>query len=672
MKTKALWMLTVILSLSGLSLSSCTDMADNPVEPSAVDEGVWNINDEDMDASVQVGDDFFMHVNGGWWKNTELGDEDLVGSIVQLQEHQFALSKALPSGPAAKAFTQLVGASTEKYATAKEELEQAIARVNNTETTEELWKLMAQLMQEGYLMPIGMELLSKNGQPAVFFGINQPEFSKIESDDEGDDDEGDDDDIFAARWGNIVKSKTNSLQLQLLRNPDLIRSLQPVVGGSTTRGFSDTNWPMLLTICQELGIDPERAYLPADLPGIGSEGLDEIFNMQMFLSEMQNVSVDELKELMVEYLKSDTPLTLSKDEQSMDERLEQIVNLLKFTNKSFAYEEAQLYAEAYVTPEMIDRTMDFCEQLRTTFAQRIERNTWISSASKANVQEKLQAMNFYVGAPTEWLEEGTPDMSQVENLLDGVQAARQAHLALTKKILDMPIEKAGFHILLASGDVTLNVVNAFYMPAMNSMFILPAWMMEPAYDETANSAINYALLTIFGHEITHGFDSDGSQFDKNGDLGSIWASEADEMKFKELSQQLVECYSAFEVMPDELPGVYNDGEYTLAENIADLGGMELAYETYTNYLMKNGFWGDELTLQQQRFFQAYAHLWQLKYSAEHAKAATMSDDPDEKDEHSLARERVNGVVMNMDSWYDVFNLKSGKLYRTPAERIHIW
>ena len=667
-------MMSAILTISGYSLTSCTEQIDNPVQPSTVDTGEWTIGDENADPSIKPGDDFFMHVNGGWWKNTDLGDEEFVGYIVELQEHQNDLEKALPSGPAEKAFTQLAGASAEKYAAAKEKMEEAIARVNNTETKEELWKLMAHLTQEGYLMPIGMELLAKNGQPAIFFGINEPEFSKVETDDEDDDDEGydDDDDIFAARWGNIVKSKSNSLQLQLLKNPDLIRNLQPVVGGSTTRGVNSTNWPMLLTICQELGIDPERAYLPADLPGINSEGLDKIFEMQMFIREMQNVSLDELKELVVEYLKSDTPLTLSREEQTIDDLLENLRNILKFLTKSFAYEQAQLYAEAYVTPEMVDRTMDFCEQLRTTFAQRIERNTWMSSASKANVQEKLQAMKFYVGAATEWLEEGTPDMSQAENLFDGVLAARKAKIALTKKILDMPIEKAGFQILLASGDISLSTVNAFYMPVLNSMFILPAWMMAPAYDETANSAINYATLMIFGHEITHGFDSNGSQFDKNGDLGSIWASEADEQKFKQLSQQLVECYSAFEVMPDELPGVYNDGKFTLAENIADLGGTELAYETYTNYLKNNGFWGDELTLQQQRFFQAYARLWQAKYSAEHANAATMSDDPDEKDEHSLARERINGVVMNMDSWYDAFNIKSGKLYRTPAERIHIW
>jgi len=667
-------MMSAILTISGYSLTSCTEQIDNPVQPSTVDTGEWTIGDENADPSIKAGDDFFMHVNGGWWKNTDLGDEEFVGYIVELQEHQNDLEKALPSGPAEKAFTELAGASAEKYAIAKAKMEEAIARVNNTETTEELWKLMAHLTQEGYLMPIGMELLAKNGQPAIFFGINEPEFSKVETDDEDDDDEGydDDDDIFAARWGNIVKSKSNSLQLQLLKNPDLIRNLQPVVGGSTTRGVNSTNWPMLLTICQELGIDPERAYLPADLPGINSEGLDKIFEMQMFIREMQNVSLDELKELVVEYLKSDTPLTLSREEQTIDDLLENLRNILKFLTKNFAYEQAQLYAEAYVTPEMVDRTMDFCEQLRTTFAQRIERNTWMSSASKANVLEKLQAMKFFVGAATEWLEEGTPDMSQAENLFDGVLAGRKAKIALTKKILDMPIEKAGFQILLASGDISLSTVNAFYMPVLNSMFILPAWMMAPAYDETANSAINYATLMIFGHEITHGFDSNGSQFDKNGDLGSIWASEADEQKFKQLSQQLVECYSAFEVMPDELPGVYNDGKFTLAENIADLGGTELAYETYTNYLKNNGFWGDELTLQQQRFFQAYARLWQAKYSAEHAKAATMSDDPDEKDEHSLARERINGVVMNMDSWYDAFNIKSGELYRTPAERIHIW
>ena len=126
---------------------------------------------------------------------------------------------------------------------------------------------------------------------------------------------------------------------------------------------------------------------------------------------------------------------------------------------------------------------------------------------------------------------------------------------------------------------------------------------------------------------------------------------------------------------NKLPGVFNDGNYTLAENIADLGGVEMAFEAYTNRLKRQGFEGDQLRLQQQRFYLAYAHLWQAKYSAPYAKERTQGRNAfgAGKDEHSLERERVNGVVMNTDAWYDLFDVKPGdKFYLKPEERTHIW
>ena len=127
---------------------------------------------------------------------------------------------------------------------------------------------------------------------------------------------------------------------------------------------------------------------------------------------------------------------------------------------------------------------------------------------------------------------------------------------------------------------------------------------------------------FFGHEMTHGFDGRGAMYDKNGDEIPIFVDQADLDRFKQLSQQLAECHSSLEVMPDQLPGVFNDGNFTLGESIADLGGVEIAFEAYTNRLKRQGFEGEQLRLQQQRFYLAYAHLWQAKYNALYAQELT--------------------------------------------------
>jgi len=127
-------------------------------------------------------------------------------------------------------------------------------------------------------------------------------------------------------------------------------------------------------------------------------------------------------------------------------------------------------------------------------------------------------------------------------------------------------------------------------------------------------------------------------------------------------------------MPGALPGICNDGTMTLGENIADLGGFEIAFEAYVNHLKRQGFTGSQMRLQ-QRFYLAYAHLWQARYSAPYALERTVGMDGSlkGKDTHSLERERINGVVMNTDAWYDLFDIRPGdKLYRAPEDRVHIW
>ena len=332
------------------------------------------------------------------------------------------------------------------------------------------------------------------------------------------------------------------------------------------------------------------------------------------------------------------------------------------------------YAGKNVTAEMQARTQKYLEELREAFRSRLADNKWMSAASKAVMTDKLNKMKFFAGKPEKWIDE-TPDFSGSKGFIDDLLRVRKVRLALQKKLLGMDKDEASFHVLAGlTNEVNLLDVNACYMPNFNSLFIFPAWMMEPFYSAENEDAVNYVALTVFAHEITHGFDASGSLSDAIGNPveEGIWADPADAQKFQNLTQLLVDSYSQMEVMPTELPGLRNDGTFTLNENIADLGGFEIAYTAFVKHLEGKGVSGDELAKQKRHFYQAYANLWRCKYSVTYAQAKTAGDEIS-KDNHSLAKERINGVVSNTDEWYDLYGVKEGQKFYLPLnKRAHIW
>ena len=244
-----------------------------------------------------------------------------------------------------------------------------------------------------------------------------------------------------------------------------------------------------------------------------------------------------------------------------------------------------------------------------------------------------------------------------------------------KTLLGKSREEASFTVIITDNNASLAVQNAFYNPNLNSMNMLPGYILPPFFDPAQSLAINYECFATMGHEITHGFDILGSRFDKYGTVTAdgIWASPADKAEFDRRTELLVKQYESYDVLPDEMPGVKANGKATTSENIADLGGMEIAYQAFLNRLKADGYTGDELKLMKQRFFLATGEEWRMKYDAAYVNyLAFGKDNPNGADSHSMNKERVNGVVANMDGWYDAFDIEEGALYRKPADRIHIW
>ena len=623
-------------------LTACTDNGDNPSP--VVDDKEWKA-DAYMDTSVRPGDDFFLYCNGGWWNSAVVdetkGIKELhIGQIGDVMKQREA-ALTLPSKTKVLADAGKTDAATIKAQ--KDQLQSAIDRVDALTTKEEAWKLLGELYKEGYRTPFELLTFANDGKVVITLNVYVVK------------------DYMTQLWSK------QSLSWQLANNADLLARVRPLKGAAT-RGFDNEKWPMLVTFFNTLGISLDDVYTIDTFPDFILRGSDG--QMLDAMIGAQDMSLEEWKKELKEVLEEDAVYFDDSAAAKVSTTRKDAVN--KFLSIYLRYELSRAFAQAYVTADQKQLMAGYAEELRQTFRERIYQYDWMSDASKQNATEKINNMTFNIGAPDEWFDEGIADLSQEQTLFDDIRALRRAKVNLNCKLVGMTTKRASFHQVILT--MPLTTVNACYIASGNYMNILPAYMLSPNYDPNVNDAHNYANMMAWGHEIIHGFDTDGAKFNQKGNWGTLWANEADSQEFQKRAQQLIDYYSSIDVMPFET-SLKNDGAYTVAENVADLGGFFLAYDSYVKHLKSQGFTGDQLRLQKQRFYEAYGYFWSGKWTAEHAKNRTLGNEAKgvAKDVHSLFRERTNGVVTNTDDWYDLFDVKStDKLYLAPEKRIRIW
>ena len=633
------WMIfAAVMTICGaMGLTSCSE--DDVLM--VTDNKPWTISADDMDPTVKPGDDFFMYCNGGYWRSTSVREDTLmIVSFVRTDVITEIKNKiadlTLPT-------LEVLKAHKAQPNPTKEELEayvtQKLQPLKEAVTLEEAWRTTGKLIAEGLTFNFSFLISNYHTVLTAVMFPNELPLPNIK----------------------VFNERINSPEFQCV--------LKPLVGNRMTRGAENQQWPMLVAWCEGMGANPEHVMTWKTLSMISNPEAEILPHIQKWDDELKALQEMDLET----YKLTACDIFLTSTVRNMESTASQTAEAIY--DNYCTYEKNRIFAERYVTPDMIERTKEICMELKQAFTDRLSRCTWISEPSSASVIEKLDAMEFYIGQPDYWLEEAMPNLSASQSLTEDLLLLSKTRRYFESWLIGKPHKGHAFSYLIYSKSMNLYEVNSAYMPGFNAMMIMPTMMMPPLMPNDANEAIIYATATIFGHEMTHGFDVRGSVYDKNGEQTSIFVNQADLDKFKQISQQLADGYSSLEVMPDQLPGVFNDGNYTLAENIADLGGVEMAFEAYTNRLKRQGFEGEQLRLQQQRFYLAYAHLWQAKYSAPYAKERTQGRNAfgAGKDEHSLERERVNGVVMNTDAWYDLFDVKPGdKFYLKPEERTHIW
>ena len=315
----------------------------------------------------------------------------------------------------------------------------------------------------------------------------------------------------------------------------------------------------------------------------------------------------------------------------------------------------KLYVDEYFPPEAKDRITTLVDAKIAAFWQRLMANPWMTDETRAVAIAKLDKMAVKVGYPDKWrsYERVKIEGSYAQSFLTSVVANYQRDLDRAGK----PVDDSEWSALPQE-------VNAFYDPFKNDITFPAAILQPPFFDYQADPAVNFGGIGfVIGHEITHGFDLQGSQFDAEGNLAGWW-SDADAAAFQSLNDEVVTQYGAIEV----LPGLFIDGQITVTENVADLGGVQVAFDALRIYLAKNGAPGkiDGFT-QDQRFFISAATVWREKIRDEALTTQVKTD------EHAPASARSVQPIRNMDEFYDAFAIGPGDpMYLPPAERIVVW
>jgi len=324
------------------------------------------------------------------------------------------------------------------------------------------------------------------------------------------------------------------------------------------------------------------------------------------------------------------------------------------TNGALSEAIGQMYVQKYFPAEAKKRMIDLVGNLKISLGDRIKQLAWMSDATKVKALEKLDAVNVKVGYPDNWRDYSALEVS-TESYVANALNARNFDFKYMISRINKPVDRAEWMM-------SPQTVNAYYNPSMNEIVFPAAILQPPFFYFDGDDAVNYgAIGMVIGHEMTHGFDDQGRLYDKVGNLSEWWTAD-DSKLFEERTKVLVNQYNGYAVL-DTLKA---DGELSLGENIADLGGLNIAYNALQKVLTGkeesiDGFSPD------QRFFLAYAHLWAQNIRDKEIVRRT------KEDVHSIGRLRIIGPLRNMPEFHKAFGVKSGDyMFLNESERAVIW
>lgn len=684
-----------LLLMGGLAItiaaSSCGDQKNAGTANSMTSKTDFKfIDPANMDTTVRPGDDFFAYANGGWLKKAVIpGDKTRWGSFDELADRTNKAVKDLLEGVAAKNNAQK---GSKEYNVAnffKSGMDSAnVNKIGINAIKPELDQINAITNQEQLLDVIIS--LTKKGVPTVFgayVGPDDREVTKIIAQ------------FGQAGLGLPSKDYYTDKDEKSVANREAYKKLiqdflklsgqdEATAAKNAAAVFNIENKLAGASMYPAEMRDPQKLYNKFSLADLNKKtpnidwvklfdklnfkGQDSLLvsNPKYYTTlstELKATSIEDWKQYLSFHLLSDMSAyigdaaeklsfnfygqTLS-GQKEMKPRWERVMGII---NHSVGDQLGELYVEKNFKPEAKEKMKTLVKNLQVAFGERIKGLDWMSDVTKEKALIKLNSFMEKIGYPDKW-----KDYSGLEIVADNYA---QNILKANEFAYNREIAKFGKPVDRAEWFMTPNTVNAYYNPAFNEIVFPAAILQFPFFDFNADDAINYGGIgAVIGHEMTHGFDDQGAQYAADGNLKNWWTPE-DEKKFKEKTGVVVKQFNAYTV----LDSVHVNGELTLGENIADLGGLAIAYQAFKK--TKQGQSEEKIDgfTPDQRFFMSWAQIWRGKATKERS-LQLIKIDP-----HSPGEWRANGPLSNFEPFYKAFNVKEGdKMYRPDAERAKIW
>ena len=641
---------------------------------------------EHVSAAISAGDDFYWHVNDGWLKNTEIpSDQSNWGSFSVIDKEvkedirrlieEVAETEAPPGSDAQK-----VGDFFKSYTDVDLRNQLGIAPaepllrfVEQVDGLDGLAVAAGNLYRKGIAGPFAGSIFPdarKSDQYAIYLtqsGITLPDRDYYLKDE--------------PRYRRAVADLQDYIRdmMELFAMPNASAAAERIVNLETQ--LAERFW------AREENRDPVRTYNKFTRDEL--TGTLKQFPMEEFL-QVVGLDEDEFIVRQPDYFEAlnslfeDVPLATWKeyytfrviDAVAMDLSDEIERRHFAFHSTALSGVEEQkplwrrgveacnqilgevvgrLYVERHFPPEAKERMDAMVENLKNAFERRISQLDWMSPVTKQQAVEKLSKFTTKIGYPDEWKDYSKLEILDNDLVGNYLRAAEVEHQRQLDK-LGGPIDRNEWFM-------TPQTINAYYNPTMNEIVFPAAILQPPFFNLEADEAVNYGGIgAVIGHEISHGFDDKGSQFDGDGNL-RVWWSKDDRAEFERRAERLVEQYNAYKPFDD----MQVNGKFTLGENIGDLGGMAVSYQAYRMSLdgkeapVIDGLTGD------QRFFYGWAQIWRRLYREPELRKRLVQDP------HSPSQYRCNGILSNMDAFYEAFDVGPGDaMFISPADRVRIW
>ncbi|TDQ29040.1 putative endopeptidase [Zeaxanthinibacter enoshimensis] len=672
----------ISLVCAGLAVVGCK----NDAQTSEDKELVSGIYTENMDTTVDPGDNFTAYVNGGWVKKTEIpADKSSYGTMTIVREEAEENVKKIIEEAASGEFEkgsdeQKLGDFYKSYMDLETRnsagitpMQEEFSKIEEISNYEDLTRYFAYANKMGIDVPLGFYISPDYKDPQNYV-------------------------VYAAQWGlglpdreYYLKEDDRSKEIRQKYQEHISRMFQ-LAGLENGEKAASTILKLETALAEKQMPKEQRRNRVANYNMMTVDTLNTLmprFNWNTYLEAAGLEDQDKLVVMMLDYTKSLDQLVrrtnlatwktylkwsaLNSAAPYLSEEIDQ--EHFEFYNKELRGTPEQrplwrrgvsvvnrnlgelvgkVYVQKHFPPEAKERMEELVENLLKAYEASIKELDWMSEDTKKEALDKLSKFDPKIGYPEEWK---TYDIEvAADDLMGNIMRTNAMEYQRNVDKLGKPVDRKEW-------GMTPQTVNAYYNPSKNEIVFPAAILQPPFFNLNADDAVNYgAIGAVIGHEIGHGFDDSGSTFDGDGTMRNWW-TETDREEFKKRTDALVAQYNGFEVLPE----LNVNGEFTLGENIGDLGGLSIALKAYKMSLdgkegpVLDGFTGE------QRVFMGWAQGWMGK-SRDEALRVQVSTDP-----HSPRDFRVNGVVRNIPEFYTAFNVEKGdSLYLAPEERVKIW